>query len=584
CRRRSGDVITADFAVTSPRSFAHVLVRGADGRVEHEETGHPVPGEVWRVTGTLPWSPGVVIELQGADGEVLVAWEAKSGDEAEPWTATEPPAPAEIAGNDELFLTGLHLQQYRHPTRSPLSYWNEAIRRDPLDSRVRIALADLSYRSGAYGIALDHLEKARARVPRRNANPHDAEVYYLRGLVEFRLGNPAAAEEAWAKASWDAVQQAAAGLELARLYARSGRTGRALEDLGALDRVAAPDRRRTILRVVLLRSAGRLAESRTALDEALAEDPLSATLRFLSDGTLPSDGRAIKDLGVELAQAGEVDAALEVLERAAGAPPTGAGNAAPLAHYLRAQLLDRAGRGKEAEAARESAGACDQRWAFPAGLDDHDALVSALAARQDDTGAAGLLGMLLYDVGRRTEALALWERAVELGNQDPILHRNAGLASYNVAHDDDAAVRHYEEALRLDPKDSRLLFERDQLAQRLGEPAENRLERFESRLSDVVERDDLVVEYAELLVSAGRAGEALELLEARVFQPWEGGEGRVLGAWDRARDALGLPVQDPPASLGEARTAFVPPVARHGSGETDYFATSLPELLLFSRE
>ena len=44
--------------------------------------------------------------------------------------ATEPPAPADISSNDELYITGLHLDQYRHATRSPALYWREALRRD----------------------------------------------------------------------------------------------------------------------------------------------------------------------------------------------------------------------------------------------------------------------------------------------------------------------------------------------------------------------------------------------------------------------------------------------------------------------
>ena len=69
--------------------------------------------------------------------------------------------------------------------------------------------------------------------------------------------------------------------------------------------------------------------------------------------------------------------------------------------------------------------------------------------------------------------------------------------------------------------------------------------------------------------------------KSRSFQPWEGGEGRVLGAWDHARAALGLPIADPPLSLGEGRPLYEAPVARHADGEIDYFATSLPDLLLF---
>jgi hypothetical protein len=152
-----------------------------------------------------------------------------------------------------------------------------------------------------------------------------------------------------------------------------------------------------------------------------------------------------------------------------------------------------------------------------------------------------------------------------------------------VAHDDDRALEHYERAVALAPAESRLLYERDQLAQRLGESEEQRLHRLSERFDVVAERDDLVVEYAGLLVTVGRPEEAVALLESRSFQPWEGGEGRVLGAWDHARAALGTPLGDPPSNLGEGRPLYEPPVARRADGEIDYFATSLPDLLLFHR-
>ena len=73
------------------------------------------------------------------------------------------------------------------------------------------------------------------------------------------------------------------------------------------------------------------------------------------------------------------------------------------------------------------------------------------------------------------------------------------------------------------------------------------------------------------------------MLESRPFQPWEGGEGQALGAWDGARSALGLPLGDPPASLGEVRMLIDVPQPVREDGRIDYFATSLPELLLFTR-
>jgi hypothetical protein len=49
--------------------------------------------------------------------------------------ATPALPPQDIASNEELFLNGLHLEQYRHATYAPEPYYAEALRRGPNDSR-----------------------------------------------------------------------------------------------------------------------------------------------------------------------------------------------------------------------------------------------------------------------------------------------------------------------------------------------------------------------------------------------------------------------------------------------------------------
>ncbi|HEY3548625.1 MAG TPA: hypothetical protein VGK17_21330, partial [Propionicimonas sp.] len=56
---------------------------------------------------------------------------------------------------------------------------------------------------------------------------------------------------------------------------------------------------------------------------------------------------------------------------------------------------------------------------------------------------------------------------------------------------------------------------------------------------------------AQLLTATGRPDAALEILRGRRFQPWEGGEGQVLSAWDEALLALGRAALD----LGDAAGA-----------------------------
>jgi tetratricopeptide (TPR) repeat protein len=114
-----------------------------------------------------------------------------------------------------------------------------------------------------------------------------------------------------------------------------------------------------------------------------------------------------------------------------------------------------------------------------------------------------------------------------------------------------------------------LLYERDQLWKRLGEPPARRLREL-SRHPDLVNRrDDLTVELCALYNQTGRSAEALALVSRRHFQPWEGGEGGPLGQYVRAHAALGRAAlarghaaqarahfeaaMQPPPSLGEAR-------------------------------
>ena len=81
-------------------------------------------------------------------------------------------------------------------------------------------------------------------------------------------------------------------------------------------------------------------------------------------------------------------------------------------------------------------------------------------------------------------------------------------------------------------------YERDQLAKRTGEAVTDRLDRLDRTRAVVATRDDLSVEFAGLLMADGALDQALSVLEDRHFQPWEGGEGLALRAWERIQVGL----------------------------------------------
>ncbi len=66
----------------------------------------------------------------------VMHWHAES-DEIRPIPDSAEAAllPEDVKTNEQLYLTGLHLEQYRHATWCPTDYYEEALRRDPRDIR-----------------------------------------------------------------------------------------------------------------------------------------------------------------------------------------------------------------------------------------------------------------------------------------------------------------------------------------------------------------------------------------------------------------------------------------------------------------
>jgi tetratricopeptide (TPR) repeat protein len=626
-----GTAVRIGVAVTAIRPGVEILLR-TEEQVLWTDTADLDPSTPFIVEVDLAQAvtpQDLELEVRHA-GVVVMQWRPRADvDVAEPWTASEPLAPGDIASADELYLTGVHLAQYRHPTRSPLPYWEEALRRDSGDARCNIALAERLLRAGEYAKAEDHLRRAIARLTVRNGNPRGGEAHYLLGLVLTRTQRPTEAVDALAKAAWDGRMVAPALGEAARVEARTGHDKDARRHVDAALAADPEDSRSRALSIVLARRAGETARAVRELRAWRDDDPLDQLARVLDGARLSADARTRIDVALDLATMGESGTALALLSEVADGESSGIADERPLARIHSAAILEREGRMAEASAERTKARAMCADRCFPFGLDDQDALQAALTADAADGRAAALLGMLLFDAGRGAEALALWRRSIA-EVPDPVTLRNAAIAVVNLEGDTVQALDWYRAALQLAPRDSRLVYEFDQLLRRAGSDASERLAFLEAHRSLVLARDDATVSLCELLTRAGRPAEAHRILSTRPFAPWEGGEGQTLAAWDHACLALARVASDggdlrnalaildealtPPATLGEARHLLAPTAhVQHARADTldrlgeheqarrareeallhpmppaveagalpDYFATSLPELLLF---
>ena len=477
-----------------------------------------------------------------------------------PALATEPPLPQDVASGDELFLNGLHLEQYRHPTRNPEVYWMEAIRRDPGDSRSNHALGRWHMRRGEFALAEQLLRTAIARHTLRNPNPYDGEPHYNLGLTLLYMGREAEAYEALYKATWNAAWRGPAYHRLAEIDCCRSEWLTALEHVERTLRADTDNLGARNLKSMVLRRLGREDEAVKLLEETHALDPLDGMSRLLLLRELPQDGQQRLDLGLDFVRGAFFEEALAVVSGPAGR--SSSDGSVTMMLYVRAYVLERLGREPESAKAYRDAAAADSDYVFPSRLEEMLLLEHVVKANPQDARAPYYLGNLLYDRRRQEEAIQFWEHSIKLDGSFPIAWRNLGFGYFNVQHDPEKALQAFALARELAPGDARLLYEQDQLLKRTGASIETRLAGLERDAFLVQQRDDLSVELASLYNSTGQPERALKLLVSRHFQPWEGGEGLVLEQYVRANVLLAvgaLRINDSRSALEALKAAAEPP-------------------------
>ena len=558
---RLRDRVNVHLLVTEarPQSTLRLFLCGHEGGSWHGDLSPEAPlHHTFSLAGD--GDPAAPLEFMlEQNGQVLLRYapaEAAAANELTP--ATEPPEPAAVAGNDELFLTGLHLEQYRHPTRAPEPYWQEAIRRDSGDSRARQALGRWHLRRGELSLAEEHLRLAVHRLTERNPNPSDGEPFYNLGQALLFQGRAAEAYDAFYKSAWNAAWRGPAYHRLAELDCRRCDWQTAFDHIDQSLNVGADNLNARNLKAIILQRLGRHREARDLLHATHALDPLDNFSDFLHSGNPPADGQQRLDLIFDLLRAGLNEEALTVVSMSCSSANDGA---AAMLLYARAHILRRLGRAEESAAWKE-ASAAHPAYVFPSRLEEMLLLEEAIRLNPQDSRAPYYLGNLLYDRRRHREAIAMWDRSAQLNPDYPVVWRNLGFAYHNVLHQVERAREAFARARVLAPKDARILYEQDQLAKRTGIAAEDRLAVLESGRELVARRDDLCLELATLYNSLRRPDCALDVLLAREFQPWEGGEGLVLAQYVRAQVLRGrhaLANGDPAAALRSFQAASNPP-------------------------
>lgn len=436
-----------------------------------------------------------------------------------PQAAVCPPDPADCATTEDLYLYGLHITQYRHATYAPEDYFKEGLRRDPTDIRLNNAYGLLLLRQGYFKESEPYFRAAVQKAIRSNPNPYDSEPYYNLGLCLLYQGRLSESYDAFYKSTWSNACQEAAFYHMACICARQGDFETALAHLDDAIIKNGRNYKALDLKAMLLLKTEREEQAHALAETVRSLDALDTTSgRILGKAVSMNHNHAI-EIAIEFAAAGLYEDAIEVLREDNSGYPL-------VAYYLGAYYQ---ASGKTAEAAEnyQRAAAADSFGCFPHRLEDIGVLQNAIEQNPGDAMAWYYLGNLYYDKKRHDDALACFEKGMQMCPSFPTAFRNAALLYMNHRHDACAALSAMETAFKLDESDARVLMELDCLYKKTQKSPEQRLKFLESHAELLPERDDLYLEYITLLNLNGRAKEAYDKLMGHHFHPWEGGEGKV---------------------------------------------------------
>ncbi|MBP5513191.1 MAG: DUF5107 domain-containing protein [Bacteroidaceae bacterium] len=427
---------------------------------------------------------------------------------------------------EQLYLTGLHLEQYRHATWSPLDYYEEALHRDPDDVRCLNQMGLWYLRRGRFEKAEPYLRKAVKILMKRNPNPYWGEPMYNLGLCLKYQCQLNEAYDWFYKATWNGGWQGAAYFACAQISSLQGRWEDALYEVDRALVAGYHNQKARALKVAMMANLGIEDGIEELMEESLEQDRFNygvlweAGERDRVVSLMHGNPLNYQELALDYAQAGLWVRANAVLDLAI---EVGAVNA--MTYYYKTWI-----NGEVTPLPNTPLPIC-----FPNRLEDILALNRVMQLDKKDAQAPYLLGCLYYDKRQYDEAIRLWELSSELNPAFPTVWRNLALAAYNKQDDKQKALELMEKAFHLDESNSRILMELDQLKKALGLPHAERLSSLQQYPVLIQERDDLVLEEITLLNQVGRYEEAMTKLDAHKFHPWEGGEGKVPAQYQISR-------------------------------------------------
>ncbi len=496
--------------VQSTKVYHETTIRiGDDKNVHFETVCDLIPNEA-RAFEIKDLPQYVTVEIV-ADGETIAVYTEKKFDTFNmPEVITDMPSAADMNDADELYLAGVHVDQYRDPHTYPDSFWKEALKRKVNHIPSLIAMAKYALNRYDLDTAENYIQKAIAAITVYNERVQSGDVYYTYGRILETKGDVDRAYNFYYKAYWAADSVAKAMTRIALIDVRRHDYKEAiLHAENALDYGRNNNLAVSAL-VIALRECGNADRADTVLKEQLRRDPLDHFARYLNgdeDFYRVMDSDAVQtclDIAFDLSAMGRYDDIKTLLLGLESERPDCRNKPLyyALGYYADTQYYS--------VAEKAELGNC-----YPVRYEEIAVLQSAVA-KVDSGDAKMLLGCLYYNKRQYEKAASLWEEC-----EDPIARRNLAVAYFSHLGKTEDALSVMKSLVKEYPDDQELLYETVCLMDKTGIDPKEKIVLITSRK---VTRDDILTELAKAYNQAFMPDEALETLMSHDFVPCEGGE------------------------------------------------------------
>jgi tetratricopeptide (TPR) repeat protein len=520
------------------------------------------------------------LSLLSKDGKVLLSYkpaEHKPDTEPMPEPLKPPPAPEKIRTIEELYLTGLRLDQFYNASVAPYPYYEEALKRDPNDYRVNTQLGISYIKRKMWKEAEEKLRTAVGRITANYTRPKDGEALYYLGVALKAQSKDNEAYDNFYKAAWSAAWHTPAYYQLAEIDCRRSNYLQAIDHLDRSLTTNADNLNALDLKIVALRKSGHSREALLLANHVTQIDPLDhqsrnelVSLKSAKEAQVARDNldkimrdyiQSYLELATDYSNCGFYDEAIDVLSRLEAKQTT-----YPMVYYYMGYFWSKKGDTEKAKQCYQTAGQKPYTYCFPFRAEDIDVLRLASELNPTDARAPYYLGDLLYEL-QPENAIVEWEKSRFLDDKFYIVHRNLAMAYEKVQKDLPKALASMEKAISCNRDDPRLLFEMDGLYERNKVSPEKRYALLSKNHETAKRRTESLLREATCAVKVGKYDEAVNIISNNSFPQFEG-EAEMQDTYTNAyilrgmeRLKTGLNKKE---ALGDFETASAFPIGRWG--------------------